>query len=124
MVLQIVQVVKHLRIQFLQERFVSIIAIKDIRNHDNGTAPAAGTSAGRNVWCRILDMAGDGILAVCDILDPLPVKLLAVQLDHGRITGELPVSRIASSLYMRTVGRDSAMHVVQLCPKICLPEPV
>ena len=121
---QIVKIVKHLGIELFQNLFVAIIPVKYIGHHHNGTAPAARTTAGRNIGRRILHMAGDGILAVRNILNPFPVKFLPVQLNHRRIAGQLTVSGVASPLHMGAVGWDSTVHIVQLGPKIGFPKPV
>ena len=121
---QIVKIVKHLGIELLQNLLIAIIPVKYIGHHHNGTAPAARATAGRNIGRRILHMAGDGILAVRNILNPFPVKFLPVQLNHRRIAGQLTVSGVASPLHMGAVGWDSTVHIVQLGPKIGFPKPV
>ena len=69
-------------------------------------------------------MAGDRILTVCNIINPFSVKFLCIQLHHGSIAGKLSVTGVASSLHMRTIRRNAAVHIVKLGTDISLLQPV
>ena len=124
MCLQKIEVTQHLSVEALQRLRIAIVLIELIRNLHNGAAPAAGTAAAAAVGSGILDMAGIYILAVADITNPLPVEGFGIQNSHARVAHQLAVTGITPALQMRTVGRNTGMHIAQLGIDKCVKQPI
>ena len=113
MFLQIVDVAAHIGVVFGQHLGISVMLIELIRNFDNGASPATGAASASRVRGRILDVAGDGILTVGNILHPFFIEASCIQNRQGGVTGQLTVPRITSALQVGAIRGIAQVHIAE-----------
>lgn len=113
-----------MRIIPAQEFGVAILPVIRHRDFEDRAAPAARASPAAIKRGGVLDMSGDGILPVGNVLHPFAVQAPNVQRQHGCRSRHLSVAGVAQPLPVGAVGGDAAVQVGELGTQVGMIQPV
>ena len=109
---------------FLHQRFITVVHIKCVWHLNHCAAPSDRPSAAAIKWRGVLYVTVIDILTITNVSYPFAVKRLAIKHRHCRRRRYLPVSGITEPLPVRTVRRETVVHIDQLRAFVCGIQPI
>ena len=110
---QILDITAHSTVHFLQRRRFSIMLIIAVRYRYNSAAPSTGAAAAAGIRGRVLYVSGFTILAIGNITHPFAHKIMVIQRKQSSLHRQLSIAGVTTPFEMRTVRRDSSVHIAK-----------